>query len=40
MNTDTSGFDLEMITPDDPTELEVREVSLCCRCCYGRVSDE
>ncbi|WP_437572313.1 hypothetical protein [Sorangium sp. So ce542] len=40
MSTDTSGFDLEMITPDDPTELEVREVPLYCRCCCGYVNDE
>ncbi|AUX29847.1 MULTISPECIES: hypothetical protein [Sorangium] len=41
MNTDNSGFDFEMITLDDPTELEVREVSLHCFCCgCGYVDDE
>lgn len=39
MNTDKSGFDFEMITPEDPTELEVREVALHCHCC-GYVNDE
>jgi hypothetical protein len=41
MSTEKSEFDFEMITPEDPAELEVREVALHCHCCgCGYVNDE
>ncbi|MGK3994340.1 hypothetical protein [Sorangium sp. So ce1024] len=40
MSTDQSGFDVEMINPEEQTELEVREVSKHCCGCGGYVKDE
>ncbi|XYH99331.1 hypothetical protein ACMHYB_06045 [Sorangium sp. So ce1128] len=40
MSTDQSGFDFEMINPEEDTELETREVAKhCCHHC-GYVNND
>ncbi|WP_437964131.1 hypothetical protein WMF04_31000 [Sorangium sp. So ce260] len=40
MSTDQSGFDFEMINPEEDTQLEAREVSQHCHCHCGYVNDD